>query len=102
MMLVPAGFTSTRRRPASAALPVRMLVNWAQPASRIDLFSPAFARARFGTNVPGLPGSGLGAGRLVIPAMFRSSSAITSSENAVNTVLSLRRVCCWAVNEWRP
>src|SRR6266516_4387627 len=51
-MLVPAGFTSTTRRPASAALPVRMLVNCAQPASRIDLFSPALARAWLGRNVP--------------------------------------------------
>src|SRR6266516_709331 len=51
-MLVPAGFTSTTRRPASAALPVRMLMNWAQPASRIDLFSPALARALLVRNVP--------------------------------------------------
>src|SRR5947209_7630302 len=52
LRLVPAGFTSTTRRPASAALPVRMLVNCAQPASRIDLFSPALARAWLGRNVP--------------------------------------------------
>jgi hypothetical protein len=88
--LVPAGFTSTTVRPASAALPVRMLVNCAQPASRIDRFSPALARALLARNDPGLSGSGLGAGRLVIPAVFRSSSAITS-----HWVTSVRAVLWW-------
>src|SRR5262249_54128538 len=89
-VLVPAGFTCTTRRRASAALPVRMLVNWAQPASRIDLFSPALARAWLARNLPGFSESGLGAGRLVIPAVFRSSSAITS-----HWLMKARAVLWW-------
>lgn len=88
--LVPAGFTSTTRRPASAALPVRMVVNWAHPASRMLLFSPAFAAARFGRKAPAFPRSGLGTGRLVIPAGCRSSSAITS-----HSLTSARAVLWW-------
>src|SRR6266536_2765177 len=44
-MLVPAGFTSTIRRPALSALPARMIANCAQPASRIDRLSPDLAAA---------------------------------------------------------
>src|SRR4029453_4305283 len=40
---VLAGCTSTTRRPALSALATRILVNWVQPASRIDRFSPALA-----------------------------------------------------------
>src|SRR6266516_662545 len=53
-MLVPAGFTNTTRRPALSALAVRMAANCAQPASRIAVWSPAFATAMFGRKVPGL------------------------------------------------
>src|SRR5262249_39512191 len=34
-MLVPAGFTQITRRPASSALPARIWMNWAQPASGV-------------------------------------------------------------------
>ena len=51
------GFTNTVRRPALSALAARMLANCAQPASRIDLLSPAFAAAMFGRNTR--PGPGL-------------------------------------------
>ena len=71
-----------------------MLVNWAQPASKIDLFNPALALARLGRNAPGWPGSGLGTGRLVIPAVFSFSSAITS-----HSVTSARAVLWW--KSWR-
>ena len=58
--LVPAGFTSTTRRPASAALPVRMLVNWAQPASRIAFVQPGLRGSPVRQEGPCLARVGLG------------------------------------------
>ena len=59
-MLVPAGFTNTTRRPALPALAVRMVANCAQPASRIALLSPAFARGHVRQEGPGIARVGLG------------------------------------------
>ena len=88
--LVPAGLTSTTLRAASSAFPMRMQVNWCQAASRMLLFSPAFAAAWFGRYAPGFSVSGLSAGRLVIPATFSSSSAIMS-----HSLTSIRAVLWW-------
>jgi hypothetical protein len=74
-----------------------MLANCAQPASRTDLFNPALAAAPLGRNAPGFSGSGLGSGRLVIPAVFKFSSAIAS-----HWLTSLRAVLWWkSLRRWR-
>ncbi len=54
------------------------------------LVQPGFRRGLVRQKPPGLPGSGLGAGRRVIPAMFRFSSAIMSQEST-----SARAVLWW-------
>jgi hypothetical protein len=69
---VEVGFTKMTRRPALSALATRMLVNWFQPASRIDRFSPALAA----TLRPG--SSTVPAAEVVIAATRRSSNAIVS------------------------
>src|SRR5271157_3682280 len=58
------GFTKTTSRPALAALAETISVNVAHPASRIDLFSPAFALAPLGRYCP-VASSCLGSGTLV-------------------------------------
>src|SRR6266536_5203311 len=46
------GFTKTTVRPAHAALTLTISVNVLHPASRIDLFNPAFAAAPLSTYFP--------------------------------------------------
>ena len=66
------GCTRTTRRPALSALATRMLVNWPQPASRIDRFSPALAA----TLRPGC--STVPLAEAVMAATRSSSSAMVS------------------------
>src|SRR5215469_6928111 len=66
--LVYAGGTATTRRPAHAALPSRMVRNWAHPASWIDLLRPALLLAPLGRYPP--EPSGLGAGRRLMLATW--------------------------------
>lgn len=70
------GFTKTTVRPAHAALTLTISVNVAHPASKIDLFNPAFALAPLGEYAP-VASSCLGFGRFVRLAVCKSSKTMT-------------------------
>src|SRR6266705_1190054 len=67
------GFTKTTVRPAHAALTLTISVNVLHPASRIDLFNPAFALAPLGRNFP-VSSSCFGFGLLVRFFVCKSSN----------------------------
>src|SRR5258708_525623 len=69
------GFTKTTVRPAHAALTLTISVNVLHPASRIDLFNPAFAAAPLGRYFPF--SSCFGAGAFVRFLTRKSSKTIT-------------------------
>src|SRR5207237_4298949 len=69
------GFTKMTVRPAHAALTLTISVNVLHPASRIDLFNPAFALAPLGKYCPF--SSCFGAGALVRFFTCKSSKAMT-------------------------
>src|SRR2546427_9577297 len=69
------GFTKTTVRPAHAALTLTIAVNVLHPASKIDLFNPAFALAPFGRYFPF--SSCFGAGAFVRFLTRKSSNTMT-------------------------
>ena len=69
------GFTQMTVRPAHAALTLTISVNVFHPASKIDLFNPAFALAPFGRYFPF--SSCFGAGAFVRFLTRKSSNTMT-------------------------
>src|SRR5947207_7340534 len=70
------GFTKSTVRPAHAALTLTISVKVAHPASKIDVFNPAFALAPLGKYWP-IASSCLGAGAFVRFLTCKSSKTMT-------------------------
>jgi hypothetical protein len=88
------GSTKRTVRPALAALTLVIFMNMPHPASRILLFSPAFALAPFGRYFP-VASSCLGCGALTRWAIGRSSKTITWKR-----LTSLRDCLCRKSRRW--